>query len=234
MRIFFSFFGGKWRAAPKYPEPSRNVIVEPFAGSAGYSTRHYRRDVILCDIDPVIAGVWRFLIAAHPNDIRQLPVKIEHVDEIQGPIEAKHLVGFWLNVATTSPCSTPGRWLRDGTRPNSKWGEAIRERIATQVPLIKHWKIIEASYDSLEKIDATWFVDPPYNNKAGRLYRHKPSDYLALGSWCRSLPGQVMVCEQQGADWLPFEFLGSFKSLEGSRGKHTTNEVLWRNETCVT
>jgi hypothetical protein len=40
VRPFFSFFGSKWRVAPHYPAPERDLIIEPFAGSAGYSLRH--------------------------------------------------------------------------------------------------------------------------------------------------------------------------------------------------
>ena len=48
MRPFFGFYGGKWRDAPKhYPFPEHDTIVEPFAGSAGYSVRYSDRNVIL-------------------------------------------------------------------------------------------------------------------------------------------------------------------------------------------
>ena len=35
LKPFFTYYGGKYRAAPKYPEPVHGSIVEPFAGSAG-------------------------------------------------------------------------------------------------------------------------------------------------------------------------------------------------------
>src|SRR5688500_5758691 len=37
MRPFLSFYGAKWRSAPWYGPPTHDVVVEPFAGSAGYS-----------------------------------------------------------------------------------------------------------------------------------------------------------------------------------------------------
>ena len=40
LRPFFCYYGGKWRAAPKYPPPEHDTIVEPFAGAAGYATRY--------------------------------------------------------------------------------------------------------------------------------------------------------------------------------------------------
>ena len=56
----------------------------------------------------------------------------------------------------------------------------------------------------------------------GDQYRCRDVDYEHLGDWCRSREGQVIVCEQQGADWLPFEALGNFK---GRRGR--SQEASW-------
>jgi hypothetical protein len=61
-------------------------------------------------------------------------------------------------------------------------------------------------------IEATWFVDPPYNNRAGSYYIENSIDYVALGTWCHERRGQAIVCENEGADWLPFR---SFKDVEG-------------------
>ena len=74
LRPFFGFYGGKWRDALKhYPAPSHATIVEPFAGSAGYSVRYANRRVVLCELDPVIAGVWRYLIRVKPAEILAIP-----------------------------------------------------------------------------------------------------------------------------------------------------------------
>ena len=32
-------------------------------------------------------------------------------------------------------------------------------------------------------------------------------DYARLADWCRALPGTVDVCENVGADWLPFQLV---------------------------
>ena len=39
LKPFWRYYGGKYRAAPAYPPPRLGTIVEPFAGSAGYSLR---------------------------------------------------------------------------------------------------------------------------------------------------------------------------------------------------
>lgn len=227
LKPFFCYYGGKWRAAPKYPQPKYDLVIEPFAGGAGYATRHYNKDVLLCEADPMLAELWRWLIDATPKDVLSLPIKVDHVDDFDIPPGAKSLIGFWLNKATTRPSKTPSKWAREGTRPKSFWGREIRDRVAQQVPQIKHWVMREGTYEDAGNHKATWFIDPPYNNAAGKLYRVRFSRYDQLAAWCRSRPGQVIVCENEGAAWLPFQFLGGFKSTEGKRGKKRSNEAVY-------
>jgi hypothetical protein len=111
MKPFFSYFGSRWRAARHYGPPRRQLIIEPFAGAAGYSTFWQPRRVILCDLNPVVCGVWRYLIKASPAEIMRLPVDIDHVDQARVCEEAKHLLGFWFARAMARPRKTrgPGR-----------------------------------------------------------------------------------------------------------------------------
>src|SRR5689334_5925034 len=81
LKPFWRYYGGKWRAAPRYPTPLHDTIVEPFAGAAGYSLRYPDRRVILVDAYPVIAGMWRYLIRVSADEIRRIP-EVEHVDAL--------------------------------------------------------------------------------------------------------------------------------------------------------
>ena len=141
LRPFFSFYGGKWRVTPKhYPKPRHATIVEPFAGSAGFSLRYADRRVVLCEIDPVIASVWRYLIGVSPQEIRSIPdVPLGgSVDDLPVPQEARWLVGFWVNRGVSRPRNKPSRWMREGIRPGSFWGDRVRSSIASQVDSIRH------------------------------------------------------------------------------------------------
>lgn len=231
MRPFFSFFGGKWRVAPRYPRPRHLTIVEPFAGSAGYATRHYRNDVRLYDKDPAVCGVWDYLIHATPRDVRSIPVAIDHVAEIPDGFgqEVRWLVGFWLNSASATPHLSRSTWARQHPE-KAVWSDRIRERLATQVAHIRHWTITQASYEMILPVEATWFVDPPYV-VAGRSYRcsSRDIDYRHLGSWCWNLPGHAIVCENEGADWLPFRPFGTIKAANGRGRVGVSREVVWTN-----
>jgi hypothetical protein len=176
--------------------------------------------------------LWDYLIDVTPEEIRRLPLVFSHVDELELCPEAKSLIGFWLNKGSVQPAKSPSKWMRDYQlrQPGVYWGERIRERIASQVADIRHWKIEQSSYaDIPDQGPATWFVDPPYE-EAGKAYRFHDLDYTKLGDWCRTRSGQIVVCENAGAMWLPFSPFKTIKALEGRRGGKRSEEVIWTNE----
>ena len=208
LRPFFSFYGSKWLLAPHYAAPRHERVIECFAGSAGYATLHNAREVLLVDVDPVICQVWEFLIGVSEKELLSLPVEFDHVDELVCCQEAKWLIGFWLNAACAYPRKRPGKWMKTRLKlgqPGAFWGESIRARVASQLAEIRHWRVINASYADIPEQRATYFVDPPYQ-KMGRHYRFNQMDFAHLGAWCRDRArcGQVIACEAEGADWLPF------------------------------
>lgn len=232
MKPFFTFFGGKYRAAKRYPAPQYGTIVEPFAGSAGFSVRHYHPDikVILNDLDETIAGTWEYLIQATSEEILSLPLydgTWETLDDLNIPQEQKWLIGWHMNKGTSRPSKSPSKWMRTtDVLGENYWGPGLRARIARQVPLIKHWEIRHGSYEELPDIPATWFVDPPYM-VAGKGYRMNNVDYKHLGQWSQQRSGQVIVCENAGADWLPFVPFGNIKGTSGAGRTGVSKEVIW-------
>lgn len=231
LKPFFTFYGGKWRVAPKYPEPTHDIIVEPFAGSAGYSLRYPERVVWLNDLDPIIAETWDYLIGADESEILRLPDLSEgqSVDHLDLPQGARYLIGWWLNKGSATPKKTPSSFMMRYPQGGPYWGQGIRERIASQLQYIRHWRVTQLDYENLSNIDATWFIDPPYVG-AGHHYRfgNKEIDFPRMGRWCRSRYGQVIVCEADTADWLPFVPLAE---IDGTEGRQKVNrartEVVW-------
>jgi hypothetical protein len=232
LRPFWRYYGGKWRAAPRYPAPRYDTIIEPFAGAAGYSLRHHTRKVILVEKYPVIAGIWRYLIAVSPAEILRIPT-VDHVDELPAwvPQEARWLVGFTMGASRQRPSLNTSAGIvrrRAEGKIAEGWNEGMRDRVARQVSAIRHWRVIEGDYTAAPCITATWFDDPPYAGRPGESYAHgsRAIDYAALGSWCRSRPGQVIVCESEGATWLPFRPFGETCGVSGKRSR----ESVWLSD----
>jgi site-specific DNA-adenine methylase len=228
LKPFWRYYGGKWRAAPRYPTPKFNTIVEPFAGAAGYSLRYPDLEIVLIEKYPVIAEMWRYLISVTHDEIQRIP-SVDHIDDLPSwvPQPARDLVGFWLSNAVTSPRKTltSGRKkLAASGRKLEGWTQATRDRVASQAHRIRHWKIIEGDYSRAPDALATWFVDPPYNNKAGSNYIHASVNYADLATWCRSRRGQILVCENEGATWAPFQ---PFATLKAGVNGHGSREVIW-------
>lgn len=230
LRPFFSFYGSKNRIIKHYPVPTHDLIIEPFAGSASYSLRYYQKQIILYEIDPIIAGVWSYLTSPHTTrrEILNLPSKIYKIDDFPNLIqEQKWLIGFWLNQAVSRPRKTMSKWGLSNLRPDMYWGEQIKDRIGNQIEYIKHWKIINKSYEECPNMEATYFIDPPYKIM-GKYYKfnNKYIDYKKLSEWCISRNGEVIVCENEGADWLPFR---PFRQILNTR-KEYSKEVIYYKE----
>lgn len=218
----FYYFGRKRQKARLYPDPRYDVIIEPFAGSAAYSLHgdRWKKEVVLYDTNPVVCQLWRYLVAAKPAEIRALPSVKQGQDirEIPGlSDEERYLIGFHINPGSIAPRNIVTRF--------SRW-EVGREYVASNLHKVRHWVICNQSFTAAPHIAATWFIDPPYQ-QAGYRYPYQPHvSYEALGVWCRHRQGQVMVCENAGATWLPFEPLASTKSC----GRKRSVEALWTND----
>jgi site-specific DNA-adenine methylase len=232
IRPLFPFYGSKWRDARKYGPPSGHVI-EPFAGSAGYSTYYEPAQVCLIDRDPILVGVWEYLIGASARDILALPdvEPGQDVREMGLAQEAAWLIGFWLNRGSATPKRTRTAFSARTERQQLVWSPRARERIASDIHKVDHWKVRLGDFEEARRLGyATYFVDPPYVDK-GRHYRMRldAPDYQRLAGWVRGLPGRWIVCEQAGADWLPFQPLAEIKSTRGSSAEtYYTSDMLAR------
>lgn len=216
----WSYYGGKTKLVHHYPTPKEDLIIEPFAGSARYALEYWERDVLLVDKFEKIARIWKYLIQASKNDILNLPNitngKKDSVDNYDICDEEKWLIGFNIGRGSASPRKKPGDF---NNWPNDKI------RIAESIHKIKHWKVIQGSFEDIPNQNATWYVDPPYQF-GGEHYResNKKIDFEKLGKWCESREGQVIVCENTKADWMDFKTMIRFTG-----SVHTTTEAIWSN-----
>lgn len=217
----FSYYGSKSKIAGKYPEPKYETIIEPFAGSAQYSFfgERWSRNVILIEKHKVIADLWSWLIHdAKEDEILSAPT-FQPKERIDGGLNGclRSLAALESNMGTETPRNVAGK-------PNfNRWSKNGRQRIAENLHKIRHWSVVNTDYRNAPDIEATWFIDPPYQF-GGHEYTEGGSgfDYPGLRDWIETRRGQVIVCENTQATWAPFQPL---VAVYGQRF-HTT-EAIW-------
>lgn len=225
----FSYYGSKSKIAKFYPKPKYETIIEPFAGGGFYSLLYKDNDIILNEKNSIVSDIWNFLInSANKEDIlsaRNFYLG-EDISGLKLPKPHKDLIGFCINRGSVAPRNIVTKWnCQSKFRPN--WASTPYFRlteIADQIESIRHFKIINKSYEQLDNIEATWFIDPPYQF-GGELYIENNINFSELADWCRSRKGQVIVCENNKADWLDFKPL---INIQGQSKKST--ECIWTNE----
>ena len=229
MKPMFLYLGAKHKLARDLGRPRYPHVIEPFAGSLGYSCYWEPPQVTAIERDPIIAGIWRYLIRVSPDEIMRLPSRIDNVAEISGNTceEARHLIGMWLNRATAQPVKRRSAWAKRPAYAPYFWGEQIKLRLATQVPKIKHWRLIEGDWWEIANTEAHWHFDPPYI-KAGKHYKYNKIDRAALAEWCRTRAGFVQICEASSATWLPFESYAEVTTHHNSQ--RTSREAVYEVE----
>jgi site-specific DNA-adenine methylase len=215
----WGYYGSKSKIVNKYPVPSFDKIIEPFAGTAQYSLKYFDRDILLIEKYDVIVRLWKWLQQCSKKDILNLPrLKCgENVDNFTWDCdEAKWLVGFIITGAPSQPKKTASRW-KTVIRPNTQ--EYKLKLISENLFKIKHWKIEHSDYKDLKNENATWFIDPPYQH-GGQYYKfgNKDINFEELSEWCKNRFGQIVVCENSKATWLPFKPL---VEMRGNKFKTT-------------
>lgn len=221
----WSYYGSKTNVVKLYPKPIYDHIIEPFAGAGKYALRYFDRSVTLVDKYPDIITIWEYLKSASEKDILTLP-KVERgqtLNDFNFDCDgAKLLMGFVIAKGGQSPRITPSPNATIA-RPNTI--NFSLKKIASQLFKIRHWNFICGSYEDIQNQKATWYIDPPYQF-GGHVYvkSNKDIDFTSLAKWCKSRNGQIIVCENSKADWLPFIPIGDQKGIYSWQ-----TESMWTN-----
>jgi site-specific DNA-adenine methylase len=232
----FKWFGSKWMASRHYPRPRGESIIEPFAGSAGYSLRHSGKKVTVAESDHNLSRLWQWLIQSQEEEILSIPINNkEGADILLMPLSdgQKLLLKNWQRTNNVSECWTISPW---GNKPG-QWTENCRKRVANDIKYIKHWKVYDGDGFSLLESElandplATWLIDPPYLYN----YRYKNGscfDYERLASAVKALKGQVIACEAicpktgRTPSYLPFSFFAETVTSRRAEGCNTHSKEL--------
>lgn len=215
----FYYYGRKKQLARHYPPPRYPLIVEPFAGSAAYALHenNWRREVLLIEKDERVAAIWEWLIRdATPAQVERLPdLKVgDRSSEFLHIVHAATKMAFHYRTIKVTPVLA------------RNW-EISKRVIASSLHKVRHWTVVCADYSAAPDVEATWFIDPPYKHASGQGYRHGSAqlDYAALASWVTGRRGEVICCEGENGDYLPFEPL---EPCRGVAGKVSQERVYFR------
>jgi site-specific DNA-adenine methylase len=221
----FNYYGSKSRIVGYYPPPKHNKIIEPFAGSARYSLKYWQNDILIVDKYEVVIKVWKYLQQATKEDILKLP-KFEvgmKLDKLGLSDEERLLLGFFAGQGSLVPRNKVSPMAKHSfdTSPNRY------RNLANNLHKIKHWEIRLGCYSEIENIEATWFIDPPYQF-GGEHYKQsgRQLNYHELAKWCKTRNGQVIVCENMKAEWLPFKPVVKIQGVSNTN----TIEAIWSNQ----
>lgn len=223
----FSYYGSKSKIVQYYPPPRYDRIIEPFAGSARYALKYFDRDITIIEKNTQIFNIWKYLQSASEKDILGLPRLIKG-DDIKSldlsDIEKDFLGMMFGNTGAVSPCYKVSSFGDYRLR-----GDSLGI-VAKNLFKIKDWKILNSDYFDFENVEATWFIDAPYQF-GGHKYKfgNKNLDFKSLSNWCKSRKGQIIVCENSKADWMPFMKLTDRCDNSANAHKKKTVEVFWTN-----
>jgi site-specific DNA-adenine methylase len=235
-----SYYGGKSKIAHLYPAPSHSLIVEPFAGSAAYAWLHRRdglgnrRDVWLNDLDARTHSIWKFLVSPEALDAVELyvPDSVTAGMKVSDIIPSEFPGLIELCRAEANQGTQGAKGVHDQVTSMGAKCWKVKRKLREVIPEVAHWQITNHDYKDIINVEATWFIDPPYSNPAGSRYRTNDIDYEHLGWWCLNRKGQVIVCENYNADWLPFErFNHDRVSIRSRYQKANAQEVMFTRST---
>lgn len=211
----FYYLGAKNRLsaipfdAGGYPDPVYGLIIEPFAGSAGYAQRWRQgHQVVLIDKDPSVIRLWHDLRGLTAAEILALPTP-----EAGTYCEKGSLLDALVKVCAHSngPAHMTGP-LKVPKRVVGIW-PGMMKRMADRVDDVRDWDIKVGDYTDAPDVEATWFIDPPYvpsrttktrtKSPRGQGYLHSNSgiDYDELVDWCLSRRGQIIAADH-GETWI--------------------------------
>lgn len=205
-KALLNHYGGKSKIAHYYPEPEYDTIIEPFAGGASYALAHHSKNVILFDRNDKIAEIWKFALSDDALYwVECLPDEVTKGDILEDIIRDVPKGLLEIARATIGQGSYGTKSVRRRvTSFGARSWNVLKPRLRYWLPRIHHWKFVHGWYCDAPDVEATWFIDPPYKNVAGRHYLMNQINYDLLALWCKSRSGQVIVCEGVGADWLSF------------------------------
>lgn len=203
-----------------------NRVLEPFAGGAAISLAFLEADiadeVVLSDLDPMIAAFWSVVFSSDNSILAERVRKTEISTDLwmklkhSNPNDLLDLAFkcIYLNRTSFSGSLAPSAGPIGGKNQLSKYPIGCRfntERIALRIESLERFKDQVRVYNKdFRRLASSfrmshnskniswqnfWYLDPPFFHKADKLYRYffKESDHKALKKLLHQLDGYWLL-----------------------------------------
>ena len=214
----FYYYGAKNMLAKHYPPPKLDLVIEPFGGSAAYGIHHLAKNnklrLIVNEKDPKVFNMWAFLKNTTFSEIENYPL----------PNVGENTSDFFIMTCAASNAVSKCSKMKVSERLRYVF-EIQKRRILQRFHLLERIEVTNLDYTEIINQQACWFIDPPYQlqtivqntpfqngNGYSVGYNSDSINFSDLASWCISRDGQIIVCEKQGANWLPFRSFRTAKN----------------------
>lgn len=195
MHPVFPYFGSKWRATAKVPQPLVGLpVFEPFGGSATYSLRHRVPAAQIIEYREDVVAAWDWFLNATPADVDALP------DLVQGE-ELEHPFARFFTMPGSAKVG--GAVTARGAAAQRIY-ERSKRLARARPPWFDEWSVVQGDYQQAPDQLGTWFLDPPYPG-FGKHFGCPELDREAFWAWVRTRRGQVIVIDGlQPPDDFPY------------------------------
>ena len=212
----FVHYGRKVKAASSYPAPAYPLIIEPFAGSMATHLHHRPQHAIGVELDAPTVALWHRLCAMSAAELADFPM----------PVVGARSHDPWVIRASASSTAHLSKYRTVSAFMAQRFDEQRRYAIR-HLDYARTVLYAQGDYRQAPDIEATWFVDPPYEGvKDGYSHGSATIDFAELAEWCMTRKGQVIVCEGPAGTWLPFREHRSFLGLTVNDQSHRNHEMV--------
>jgi hypothetical protein len=154
----FYYYGRKGRAASTYPAPEYSVVIEPFAGSMAYSLHWQPPSAMGIERDSKVHALWHRLVNMSAEEIETFPA----------PVLGKRAIDPWYLQAVSSKDKLSVRY-RTVNEFMIVHFERQRRLALKRLDYARTVLYALGDYRQAPDIEATWFIDPPYQDVKGGI-----------------------------------------------------------------
>ncbi len=179
--------------------PPHEVYVEPFVGSGAiYFKKPPSDKEVLNDKDSDLMSAYKFIKRAKNEDLDKYnkydtDEKLEAFYKSEGGTYLDKLAKYIIRSCWTFGSKGVGKiYTKSNSNPFQKLEnlDKYKERVKATIFLNQDYKTVIKKYDSPESFI---YLDPPYEEKSDKLYKHSLIDYEEMALILKKIKGKFLL-----------------------------------------